>query len=99
MAALEATHGLSSVSDLDRDLHEIKWEFKQPSGKIAILTSAIKRVRPTQQQQQQQPLSRGVQPGSWLQHASVMPGRSSTWAPGRQGQELLDSIEGQGRQQ
>jgi len=45
MAALEATSGLSSVSDLDRDLHKIKWEFEQPSGKIAVLTSAIKRVK------------------------------------------------------
>jgi len=44
-AALEATHGLCSVSDLDRDIHEIKWEFEQPSEKIAVLTSAIKRVK------------------------------------------------------
>jgi len=44
-AASEATHGLSTLGELGEGLCKMQWEFKQPSGKIAVLTSAIKRVK------------------------------------------------------
>jgi len=44
-AALEASHELGTLADIAHEVKKMQWEFEQPTGKVGVLTSAIKRLK------------------------------------------------------